>query len=391
MEKKLIITWTVKDICQGFIYSKSEEKGLFGLNGKLIIQPEYQRNYIYNKNGKDEAVVTSLLKGYPLGLIYFVERDDGKYEVLDGQQRITSFARFVSNQKNARFAIKDDDGNPYYFDSLDKDKQDKILNTELTIYVCKGTSDEIEDWFETLNIAGVPLNKQELLNASYYGPFVTKARAKFSNSSNAEMNKWLTYIKGDPKRQDILAAALDWVSDGDIRGYMNNHRRDDNIQELSTHFDDVITWISELFDYTGKYVKGLPWGEYYKKYHNNAYNKADINAKVAELIADPRVTDKRGIFEYVLGGRKDSKLLNIRIFSDVIKASVYVKQTTKAKQQGISNCPLCAIGGNKNMNKIWNLEEMDADHVTAWTKGGNTDIENCELLCRTHNQAKGNR
>ena len=176
--------WTVGDVCKGFIFDKNEGKGLFGLDGQLIIQPEYQRNYIYGDGKRDVAVVESLLKKYPLGLIYFVKNKDGMYEVLDGQQRITSFARYVN--QSWQFAVEID-GKPRYFDSLDKDLQDRITNAPLTIYVCEGEPSEIQAWFETINIAGVPLVKQELRNASYHGSFVTKAREVFSNTGNANM------------------------------------------------------------------------------------------------------------------------------------------------------------------------------------------------------------
>ena len=209
MKTTLHTDWTVGDVCKGFIYDKNEEKGLFGLGGKLVIQPEYQRNYIYGDGKKDVAVVESLLKGYPLGLIYFVLNADGYYEVLDGQQRITSFARFVNESWN--FPVIRN-GKTRYFSSLDQNEKDKIIKSPLTIYVCEGEPSEIQEWFETINIAGVPLVKQELRNASYHGSFVTKARAVFSNTGNANMNRWKTYIKGDPKRQAILEAAIDWVS-----------------------------------------------------------------------------------------------------------------------------------------------------------------------------------
>ena len=313
MKTTLKTDWTIKDICEGFTYNESEGKGLFGLNGTLTIQPEYQRNYIYNDGKRDVAVVESLLKGYPIGLIYFVKTDEDKYEVLDGQQRITSFARFVSNG-TSRFAVMDEQKNPRYFDTLSKEEQEMLLNTTLTIYVCEGDSTDIEKWFKTINIAGVPLNKQELLNASYYGPFVTAAREEFSNSNNSNMNKWKTYIKGDPKRQEILETALDWVSDGDISGYMAAHRNDDNIKELKAHFNTVINWIDSLFDYTDKEVCGLPWGEYYKKYSKTAYNRKELNELVNKLMEDPCVHKKSGIFEYVLSGCEKPELLEIRIF-----------------------------------------------------------------------------
>lgn len=388
MKTTLHTDWTVGDICKGFIFDKNEGKGLFGLGGKLIIQPEYQRNYIYGDGKKDVAVVESLLKGYPLGLLYFVKNADGMLEVLDGQQRITSFARFVN--QSWPFAVERN-GKPRYFKSLDKDEQDKITGSPLTIYVCEGEPSEIQEWFETINIAGVPLVKQELRNASYHGPFVTKARAVFSNTGNANMNRWQTYVKGDPKRQAILETALNWVSEGDIDGYMAQHRNDTNIDELKNHFDTVIDWIDSIFEYTGSEVCGREWGRLYRLYHTKAYSKDKVTARVDELIADTQVHDNKGVFEYILGGEQDTSLLNVRVFDDRTKKAVYEKQTKTAVTKGVSNCPFCAIGHDANAKRIYRLNEMDADHVTAWSKGGATDASNCQMLCKTHNRAKGNK
>ena len=388
MKTTLHTDWTVGDVCKGFIYDKNENKGLFGLDGQLIIQPEYQRNYIYGDGKKDVAVVESLLRGYPIGLIYFVKNADGKYEVLDGQQRITSFARFVN--KSWPFAVNWN-GKPRYIDSLDPDERKRIVEAPLTIYVCEGEPSEIQEWFETINIAGVPLAKQELRNASYHGPFVTKARAEFSNTGNANMNRWKTYIKGDPKRQAVLETALDWVSDGEIDDYMAKHRYDTNIDELKKNFETVIDWIDSVFDYTESEVCGLEWGRLYREYHTKAYSKDKVTKRVNELIDDPQVSDRRGIFEFILGGEQDYSLLNIRVFDEKTKRAVYQKQTNEANEKGISNCPLCAIGHDSNKARIYKLNEMDADHVTAWSKGGASDISNCQMLCKTHNRAKGNR
>ena len=388
MKTTLHTDWTVGDVCKGFVYDKNEGKGLFGLGGKLVIQPEYQRNYIYGDTGKDVAVVESLLKGYPLGLIYFVQNADGMYEVLDGQQRITSFGRFVN--RSWPFAVKWK-GKPRYIDSLDPDDRQRVMDAPLTIYVCEGEPSEIQEWFETINIAGVPLVKQELRNASYHGPFVTKARAVFSNTGNANMNRWKTYIKGDPKRQAVLEAALDWVSDGDIDDYMAKHRQDSGIDELKNHFDTGIDWIDSVFDYTGSEICGLEWGRLYREYHAKAYSKDAVTQRVNELLADTQITDRKGIFEYILGGEQDKKLLHIRVFDDRTKRVVYEKQTQEAKAAGTSNCPLCALGKDNNAKRIYKLNEMDADHVTAWSKGGATDVSNCQMLCKTHNCAKGNR
>lgn len=388
MKTTLHTDWTVGDICKGFIFDRNEGKGLFGLDGKLIIQPEYQRNYIYGDGKKDVAVVESLLKGYPLGLIYFVKNADGMYEVLDGQQRITSFARFVNN--SWPFAVQIN-GKPHYFDSLDEDNKRKILDAPLTIYVCEGEPSEIQKWFETINIAGVKLVDQELRNAAYYGPFVTMARGVFSNTNNANMNRWRTYVKGDPKRQEVLETALDWVSHGEIDAYMAKHRQDRNIDELKNHFDTVIDWIDSLFDYTGSEMCGQDWGRLYNTYHTQAYSKDKLSKRLNELLGDPQVTDRRGVIEYILGQEKDARLLNVRVFDKRTIHRVYLKQTQEAKEKEISNCPLCAIGHGANAKRIYKESEMDADHVTAWSKGGSTTEDNCQMLCKTHNRAKGNR
>lgn len=380
-------TYTVREICNGFVYNELEGKGLFGLGGKLTVQPEYQRNYIYADGKKDVAVIQSILKGYPLGLIYFNKVADDKFEVLDGQQRITSIGRYVTG----KFAVKDQNDLEQYFSGLPQELQDKILNTELLIYECQGSESEIKEWFKTINIAGVPLNNQELLNAVYSGSFVTLAKAEFSNSQNANIQMWSAYISGNVNRQDYLATALDWVSHGHVGDYMSQHRYDDNINELKAYFTSVIDWASSVFIDVKNEMCGLEWGRLYEQYHQNAYNPAEVSQKLHELYADPFVTNKRGIAEYILGGCSDTKLLNIRIFGEADKQTVYEQQTSTAREQGVSNCPLCAMGNDANHDRIWKLSEMDADHVTAWSKGGSTDISNCQMLCKTHNRAKGNK
>lgn len=383
--------YTVEQICEDFVYSELEGKGLFGLAGKLTIQPEYQRHYIYDDGKKDVAVVTSLLNGYPLGLHYFNKPTPDTLEVLDGQQRITSFGRYVTD----KFAVKDDNGMEQYFSSLPKDKQEKILKSTILVYECEGTESEIKKWFETINTAGVPLNDQELLNAVYSGRFTTLGKAEFSNSQNANVNKWSAYVRGNVKRQEFWERALEWVS-GDkdnIPEYMSAHRNDDNINEVKTYFNTVIDWVSNLFEDTKKEMCGLEWGRLYKKFHKNAYSSAELAEKVDELYGDGFVENRKGIWEYVLGGSReeDRNLLSIRVFSDPVKKSTYSQQTKKAAAEGISNCPLCAVGHGANKTKIWALNEMDADHVSAWSKGGSTSPENCQMLCKTHNRAKGNK
>jgi len=389
MKTILKTTITVKEICDGFVYNELEGKGLFGLSGKLTIQPEYQRNYIYASDGgkKEMAVIQSVLKGYPIGLIYFNKVSDSNLEVLDGQQRITSLGRFVSD----KFAIKDANGMEQYFGGMAKDKQTKILETKLLIYECEGTESEIKEWFKTINIAGVPLNDQELLNAVYSGPFVTLGKAEFSNSQNANIQKWSAYVSGSANRQEFLECALDWVSKGNIGDYMSRHRFDKDINELKKYFNSVIDWVSSVFTDVESEMRGLEWGRLYEAYHKKAYNPARVSAEIQKLYADSYVKNRKGIFEYILGGSVDTKLLEVRVFDEATKKAVYAQQTAKAEKKGESNCPLCAIGHDANKSKIWSFSEMDADHVSAWSKGGKSDIKNCQMLCKTHNRAKGNR
>lgn len=380
--------YTVEEICKGFTYNEAEGKGLFGLSGKLTIQPEYQRNYLYaEQNGAREiAVIESVLKGYPIGLLYFNKVDDEHLEVLDGQQRITSLGRFLTR----KFAVVIN-GMEQYFDYMPDDLKKKILETELLVYECEGTESEIKEWFKTINIVGLPLEEQEILNAVYCGSFVNKAKEVFSNSQNANVNKWAAFLRGNVKRQAYLHTALEWVSKGNVSGYMSLHRNDNNIREMQTYFDSVIDWASGVFSNIEKEMCGLPWGELYEKYHKQPYDPAAVAAKQRELYEDYYVKNKRGIFEYILGGCQDTRLLEVRCFDEPTKKSVYTRQTALAQAQGISNCPHCVQENGANKSKIWKLAEMDADHVTAWSKGGATDISNCQMLCRTHNLLKGNK
>ena len=400
--------YTVEQICDGFEYNELEGKGLYGLAGQLTIQPEYQRNYIYADGKRDVAVIESVLKGYPLGLIYFNRNKDYKtpqteFEVLDGQQRITSLGRFIKN----KFAVKIN-GLEQIFDGLNEGLQQKILQTKLLIYVCEGegenAEEEIKEWFKTINIAGIPLNKQEELNAVFSGPFVSACKEEFSNSQNkSNIQRWESYVKGPANRQMFLATALEWVSNSErvspqtasakdpVSAYMSKHRQDKNIDEIKTYFNTVIDWVDSKFDDVYDEMQGLNGGELYERFHHLPLNHSELSAKVYELMHDDYVGNRRGVFEYVLGGCQDTKLLNVRLFDKPTMRKVYQEQTDRAKAEGVSNCPYCAIGHDANRQRIWKLDEMDADHVTAWSKGGSTDIENCQMLCKTHNRAKGNR
>lgn len=380
--------YTVKQICEGFTYSETDNKGLYGLAGTLTIQPEYQRNYLYIEDkGKNEvAVIDSVLKKYPLGLLYFNKTKDGRLEVLDGQQRITSLGRYCTGKFSYML-----NGRPCKIFALPEDKRKLIEETELLAYICEGEESEIKEWFKIINIGGVEINPQEELNAVYSGPFVSAARHEFSNKEDSRVQKWGAYITGSANRQDFLQEALKWVSKGKIEDYMQEHRWDANINELKNHFNDVINWIESIFDEVYPQMKGLNWGELYDRFHNNPYNHTEVSQKVRDLLCDPCVGDRKNVFEYVLGGSGDTKLLNIRVFEESTKHRVYDRQTKEAKASGISNCPLCAIGHDANRQRIWKLTDMDADHVRAWSKGGATEESNCQMLCRTHNRAKGNR
>lgn len=393
METTLITDLTVANICNGFSYSKLEAKGLFGWGGKLIIQPEYQRHYIYGDGKHDADVIYSLLKKYPLGLLYFVKRPDGMYEVLDGQQRITSFGRYVTGHFSI---IDEDDKREKQFSALPKDKRERILTSPLTIYACEGTESEIKQWFETINIVGMKLTDQEKRNAIYSGKFVTEAKKVFSNSSNTNMIKWRSYISGDPKRQEILEEALRWVAEAEnddrrIERYMSEHRNNSDIIELTNYFDSVIGWINSTFKDVEPRMKGLEWGRLWRTYHLQGYDPNVLSEKIQKLLTDTQIEDQTGIWEYVLGGEKDTQLLDVRVFDQRTKRIVYNQQTAEAKASGKSNCPDCALGHENICHKIYKIQEMEADHVTAWSKGGSTDIKNCQMLCKRHNRLKGNR
>lgn len=399
MKKRLITDLTIKDVCNGFTFSSEEEKGLFGWGGKLTIQPEFQRNYIYGDGIKDVAVIDSILQGYPIGLMYFSQPDESveKYEVLDGQQRITSLGRFAQGL----FHVVGANGVEMNITSLSSEQAELFWNTKLLVYICSGTEDEISKWFNTINTAGVPINDQELLNAIYSGPFVNAARSVFSNNkTNYEMSKWKNYLNGDVKRQAILETALGWISahdpecGGNIRMYMSKHRRNGDISEMLNYFRDVIGWVNTVFKGVKDEMKVINrnWGILYETHRNEPYNPDEVWQLVETLYNDPCVNDRKGIFEYILGGEKDKRLLDVRVFSKKQKIEVYAKQTAEAKRNGVSNCPICAQDNNQRVKtRIYDLKEMEADHVTAWTKGGLTTIENCQMLCRTHNRAKGNR
>lgn len=384
--KTTLKTYTVAELLDGFRYCDTDDKGLYGLSGQLTIQPEYQRNYLYNENGRESAIVSSILSGCPLGLLYFNQLPDRQLEVLDGQQRITSIGRFVTNKFEAMH-----NESHFMFRTLNAEVQALILDYKILAYICNGSESEIKDWFRVINTQGITLNQQEILNAVYSGPFIQNAKQVFSNSCNYSNLTWSAFLHGKIKRHDYLAHALDWISDGSAEQYLARHRNDESIAEMVNHFNDVIAWAAATFTMVEPIMRGLDWNRLYRTYGKAPYDARQVSKQVEKLFADPFVTDKRGVFEYILGGCLDTRLLNVRVFDAITMKAQYGKQTTKAKAEGISNCPLCAIGNNANNKRIYRPQEMEGDHVTAWAKGGETTPDNCEMLCITHNKAKGNR
>jgi hypothetical protein len=381
--------YTVESLCKGFEYSDQGGKGLFGLDGKLTIQPDYQRHFLYEKEGLEQPVIESLLKGFPLGVLYFNEVSEGSFEVLDGQQRITSIGRFLLD----KFYVVDERGREQYFSSLPQDKKTLIEGSKILAYHCQGEESEIRDWFEVVNKGGLRLTRQEVLNAVYSGAFVTEAKKVFSNGNNTSLEVWSSYLTGDYRRQTYLETALEWVSGSKdaVEGYLGKHRSDTDISEIVERFDQVIDWVSSTFlEQFEPHMKGLEWGEMWLSFGHEKHDPAAITRRARSLIEDPYVTNKKGVFEFVLGGESERTLLGIRVFTPAQKQRQYDIQTSTAKEDAVSNCPHCTIENSSNKAKIWLSSGMEADHVSAWSKGGESIESNCQMLCVTHNRLKGN-
>ena len=279
------------------------------------------------------------------------------------------------------------------FDNLSPEEKAHILNYKLQVYVCTGSADERLEWFSIINLAGEPLTSQELLNANFTGPWLSSAKLYFMKSNSAAYglaNKYID-IEANQSRGKGLETAIKWVSKDNIKQYMADHQNNENADALWLHFKKVIEWVQNTFKDYYHEMKGLNWGQLYDKYHQQTYDPKKVSLQIQELHGDICVENVKGIFEYVLGGSSDKKLLDVRVFDDTIKRSVYASQTKTAKAKGKSNCPDCAMGHDSNKSKIWDQNEMEADHVSAWSKGGATDAKNCEMLCIRHNRAKGNR
>jgi len=389
MELKLKQEYTVEEVLKGFEFSEFDGRGLFGLSGRLTIQPDFQRHYVYGDGKRDVAVVESILKGYPIGLIYFNKSGHNQLEVLDGQQRLTSIGRYMLN----KFAVKDASGFPHIFSSLPKTVQEEILNYKILVYECSGSEPEIKEWFQTLNTVGVELTDQEILNAIYSGPFVEKGKARFSNLKEFDVKIWEKYIKGDLQRQAFWERALEWASGSkeNIGAFMSKNRNIESIQEVEQAFSETINWIRSNFLVVHDEMKGVDWRRLFLTYSLQAYDPDILTSEAQDLIDDPSVEKKTGIWEYLLGGKEDIHLLQVRVFSKSQAQKAYKFQTEESLNKGVSNCPLCAVGPEANSARKYDFGEMEADHVQAWKRKGETVDSNCQMLCITHNKVKSGR
>ena len=351
----------IRDLVEGF--KDSDEEGVVGYGGKLDIRPKYQREFVYDDE-KRNAVICTVRKHFPLNVMYWVCRDDGGYEVLDGQQRTLSICQYV----NGDYSIDE-----MYFHSLPKDEREKILEYPLMVYFCEGEDSEKLEWFRTVNIAGVRLTDQELRNAVYTGEWLTSAKRYFSKSGCVAMKLADKYVKCEVNRQGLLELALKWISKGNIRQYMADHQRDNNANELWFYFNDVVTWVQATFPTYRKEMKGLPWGDMYNEFGKQKFDIMAMDAAVTRLMMDDEVQNKKGIYQYLLDGK--DKHLNLRAFDDAVKRTVYERQNG-----------LCA-----DCREPFEFEEMEGDHIKAWYKGGKTVIENCQMLCKECNRRKSGK
>lgn len=357
-----LIEITVRDLADG--YQDNAEGGVVGYGGKLDIRPPYQREFIYKDKQRD-AVINTLEKDFPLNVMYWSVRDDGDFEIIDGQQRTISVCQYVDGD----FAFEN-----RYFHNLQDDEQEQILNYKLTVYQCSGTDSERLDWFRIINIAGVKLTDQELRNAVYAGSWTSDAKRYFSRTGCPAYGIGSDYLNGTPIRQEFLETAIKWLSKGDIENYMAKHQHDQNANALWRYFQDVITWAEGTFTTKRKkFMKGVDWGSLYNKYKDKDFDTNKIEEETAKLILDDDVTKKSGIYPYIL--TRNEKYLSIRAFSDAMKQKVYEKQE--------GNCVEC---GNH-----FEISEMEADHITPWHEGGKTTAENCQLLCKEDNRRKAGK
>lgn len=349
---------TVSDLALG--YADNAEGGVVGYGGKLDIRPPYQREFIY-KDQQRNAVIDTIRRGFPLNVMYWAVRDDGDFEVIDGQQRTISICQYVEGE----FAVDN-----LYFHNLQVDEKTQILNYPLMIYVCTGSDSEKLEWFKVINIAGEKLTDQELRNAVYSGPWVTDAKRHFSKTGCPAYGLASDYMSGSPIRQDYLETVLKWINQDEVEAYMAEHQHDANANELWLYFEAVIAWVKATFPEYRREMKGISWGDLFNEFKDAQLDSARLETQVTALMTDDEVDSKKGIYPYVLN--RDERHLNLRAFSDSQKRVAY------EKQRGI--CPIC--------EKHFEIEEMEGDHITPWSEGGKTVPENCQMLCKDDNRRK---
>ncbi len=353
---------TIQELSNGF--EDNAENGVVGFDGNLDIRPPYQREFIYKDKQRD-AVINTITKHFPLNVMYWAVREDGTFEVIDGQQRTISICQYV----NGDFAYQN-----RYFHNLKADEKEQILNYKLMVYVCSGTESEKLEWFKTINIAGEKLTEQELRNAVYTGSWVSDAKRYFSKSGCVAFNIGGDYLNGSAIRQEYFETAIEWISEGQIESYMATHQHDPNATALWLYFQSVITWVNATFtNKRKKFMKGIAWGLLYNKYKDTIFDTKAIEAETAKLIADDDVEKKSGIYAYIL--TRDERHLGIRTFSDSVKQKVYEKQGRK--------CIIC--------KKEFDISEMEGDHITPWKDNGKTTEENCQMLCKDDNRRKSGK
>jgi len=350
---------TIRELTNG--YQDNEENGVVGYGGKLDIRPPFQREFIYKDKQRD-AVINSVTKDFPLNSMYWSVRDDGNFEIIDGQQRTISICQYVAGD----FSI---DG--LAFHNLPKDKREQILNYPTMIYCCSGTDSEKLDWFTTINIAGEELSDQELKNAVYSGSWVSDAKRYFSKKSRPKIGD--DYLSGDANRQEYLETAINWISNGKIKDYMSEHQHDKDAIVLWQYFQAVINWVESVFTNYRKEMKGVPFGFLYNEYKDKKLDAKKLEKEISRLMEDEDVSNKKGIYSYIL--TREEKFLNIRSFNDKQKREAF------ERQKGI--CPVC--------RKKWKIEEMESDHITPWHDGGKTIEENCQMLCKDDNRRKSGK
>lgn len=350
---------TIGDLAEGYV--DNAEKGVRGYGGRLDIRPPYQREFVYKAEQRD-AVVDTVINGFPLNVMYWSVRDDGNFEIIDGQQRTISVCQYV----NSKFSY-----NKKYFHNLQDDEQKSILDYELMIYLCSGTDSERLEWFKIVNIAGVKLTPQELRNAVYSGSWLSDAKRHFSKKGCAAYNLASDYVSGSAIRQEYLEMAIRWISKDDIEEYMAKHQDDQDAAALWHHFKSVIDWVGATFKKKrSKLMRHVDWGPLYDEHKDESFDADQIEVETQKLINDEDVTHESGIYQYIL--TRDEKYLSIRKFSDGVKQKVYELQNGRCKKCG----------------KGFALSKMEADHITPWSESGKTKEENCQILCRECNRRK---